>query len=112
MHNPTIYKQSEELFTLWDDCLSFPEMLVRVKRHKSISVKWYNEKGEQQDWKDLPEHISELLQHEIDHLNGKTSFDSIDGQNAVIHRDVYLRNKNHYDGLVDYKIVPTINENE
>ena len=36
--NPEITYKSEELFELWDDCMSFPNLLVKVKRHKEITI--------------------------------------------------------------------------
>lgn len=33
--NPELNQLSEEEFELWDDCMSFPNLLVRVKRHQS-----------------------------------------------------------------------------
>ena len=38
--NPEIVWRSEETFTLWDDCMSFPDLLVRVRRHRSVSVRF------------------------------------------------------------------------
>jgi peptide deformylase len=67
--NPRIEKRSKAKFKLWDDCFSFPGLLVRVERAREVTVSCTNEKGEdcviaaQDD-------LSELLQHEIDHLDG------------------------------------------
>src|SRR4051794_7336013 len=33
--NPEITWRSDEVFTMWDDCMSFPGLLVRVERHDS-----------------------------------------------------------------------------
>jgi threonine dehydratase len=68
--NPQIYWQSGEQFEVWDDCLSVPDVIVRVRRHRSISVRFLDEKGRAQNWEHLPEAMSELMQHEIDHLDG------------------------------------------
>ncbi|MCA9693926.1 MAG: peptide deformylase, partial [Myxococcales bacterium] len=34
--DPVITWRSPETFTLWDDCMSFPELLVRVRRHAAV----------------------------------------------------------------------------
>jgi len=68
--NPRIVWRSEELFQVWDDCLSIPESIVRVERHRSISVAYQDELGRERLWRELPPDLSELLQHEIDHLDG------------------------------------------
>jgi peptide deformylase len=31
--NPELTDQSAAMFELWDDCMSFPNLLVRVRRH-------------------------------------------------------------------------------
>ncbi|RPI18111.1 MAG: peptide deformylase [Ignavibacteriae bacterium] len=67
--NPKIYDESSETFELWDDCMCFPELLVKVKRHKSCKMKFYDEHWQEQNW-DLTDDMSELLQHEVDHLDG------------------------------------------
>ncbi|KIO77868.1 formylmethionine deformylase [Pedobacter lusitanus] len=67
--NPEISEQSEDEFELWDDCMSFPNLLVRVKRHSQIKVKYLDEHWQPQEWL-VHNDLSELLQHEYDHLNG------------------------------------------
>src|SRR5512140_293529 len=38
MLNPRMTQRSRKTFTLWDDCFSFPDILVKVVRHYSITV--------------------------------------------------------------------------
>jgi peptide deformylase len=67
--NPTILRGSREMMEIWDDCFSFPELMVRVRRHLEITVRYTDEHGSQQT-ATLRDDLSELLQHEIDHLDG------------------------------------------
>ncbi len=67
--NPEFTHVSENLFELWDDCMSFPHLLVRVKRHTSLTIKYRDENWQLQEW-DMEGSLAELLQHEYDHLNG------------------------------------------
>lgn len=67
--NPTITDRSDEMFELWDDCMSFPNLLVRLKRHKRVTVHYRDENWNEQVWK-MEDSLSELLQHECDHLDG------------------------------------------
>jgi peptide deformylase len=67
--NPTILRASREMIEMWDDCFSFPELMVRVSRHLEITVRYTDEYGSQQT-AILRDDLSELLQHEIDHLDG------------------------------------------
>lgn len=67
--NPTLDQLSCERMVLWDDCLSFPDLLVRVERHRSCRIRYRD-----MDWQPreiaLEDDRSELLQHECDHLDG------------------------------------------
>lgn len=67
--NPIFENLSEEMFELWDDCMSFPNLLVRVKRHKSLTINYLDENWQPQSWI-MTDALSELLQHEYDHLDG------------------------------------------
>lgn len=67
--NPSFSGLSEEMFELWDDCMSFPNLLVRVKRHKSLTIRYLDEQWQPQEWQ-MEGDLSELLQHEYDHLDG------------------------------------------
>ncbi len=68
--NPTVTWMSSARFALWDDCLSAPDRVVRVERARSISLDFEDAKGRRRRWERLPEDLSELMQHEIDHLDG------------------------------------------
>lgn len=67
--NPEITNMSDEKMTLWDDCMSLPMLLVRVERAKAITVHYRDLDWNQQSIH-LSDDMSELLQHEIDHVNG------------------------------------------
>jgi len=67
--NPEFVNLSDDLFELWDDCMSFPNLLVKVKRHRSLTINYLDDNWEPQSWK-MEDGLSELLQHEVDHLNG------------------------------------------
>lgn len=67
--NPDLINLSTEMFEVWDDCMCFPNLLVRVRRHKTLTVKYRDENWYEREWK-MENDLSELLQHEFDHLNG------------------------------------------
>ena len=81
--NPQITWRSTEQFALWDDCLSVPDIVVRVMRHRSISVTFCDTQGDGHRWENLPEDLSELLQHEIDHLDGVLMTDRAIDANSI-----------------------------
>lgn len=67
--NPDLDKKSKEMILVWDDCMCFPNLLVKVQRHQSCRVSYRDMQwGKHQMW--LEDDLSELLQHEYDHLNG------------------------------------------
>ena len=106
--NPVITWRSDETFTMWDDCMSFPDLLVRVERAKSLSLEYVDEQGKRKEWRELDQAAAELLQHEIDHLDGVLAVDrAMDTQSLVMRRE-YERNREFFDAKVDYAILPTI----
>ena len=112
LHNPVIINHSYETFTLWDDCLSFPDKMVSVQRYKQISVQFITEKNEVVVWNDCPQDLSELLQHEIDHLNGVLAVDKAvppnvnkdrpDVPKPIVSREDWLKRKDFYNQFVDF----------
>ena len=67
--NPEITWSSTEKMRLWDDCFSFPDLMVEVERTQRIRVNYLDEQGRPQTV-EAEGALSELLQHEIDHLDG------------------------------------------
>jgi len=67
--NPEIVNPSQVTFELWDDCMSFPNLLVKVARHQNITLKWKDENWEDHELT-VEGALSELIQHEVDHLDG------------------------------------------
>ena len=67
--NPTFKDQSREMMTVWDDCMSFPDLLVKVRRHKTCTIVYQDMDFNEQQIQ-LADDLSELLQHEYDHLDG------------------------------------------
>lgn len=88
MVNPEIIWKSPETFTKWDDCMCFPAILVKVQRHSSISVKYFDVKGNLKVWENIDQETSELLQHEIDHLDGILATDLALDKYSIIHKDM------------------------
>lgn len=68
--NPEIVWRSRGMTELWDDCISLPEIAVRVSRHDGVTVRFADLDGAEQAFERAPLNLSELLQHEVDHLDG------------------------------------------
>ena len=88
LRNPAYEFQSGETFRLWDDCFSFPDLIVRVRRHAEITVRYQDEQGVARRLK-AENDLSELLQHEIDHLDGILATDrALDSRSFALRREV------------------------
>jgi peptide deformylase len=74
MVNPEITWSSEETWTYQEGCLSIPEYYEDVERPVKIRVKYLDENGAEQEL-EAEELLSTVVQHEIDHLDGKLFID-------------------------------------
>ena len=83
--NPEIVAaEGEVLFE--EGCLSVPDYQAEVKRHEKITVRGLNLKGEEVEI-EAEGLLAIVLQHEIDHLNGKLFIDRL----SKLKRDLYKR---------------------
>lgn len=106
--NPVITWRSPDTFTLWDDCMCFPDLLVRLRRNTSISITFQDEQGQPQKWEFLGRAESELLQHELDHLDGVLATDLALDARSIIYRTAFDADPAFFQSQVDYVIQPTI----
>ena len=90
--NPEIVDVGTEDFLVWDECFSFPGLLVQVQRSYRIKVKYLDARGEEQVVEAEGE-LSELLQHEIDHLDGVLAVDRATGLDPFCFREEWNK---HY----------------
>ena len=67
--NPSLMDKSKDTMLVWDDCMCFPDLLVKVERHKTCSISYRDMEWKTQEMR-LEGDLSELLQHEYDHLDG------------------------------------------
>ena len=88
--NPVISEESSDMIELWDDCMSFPRLLVKVKRHRSCRLS-YRDAAWQEKSVILEGGLAELLQHEIDHLNGVlATMRAINGKSFALQSQKHL----------------------
>lgn len=88
--NPEIVDIGTEDFEVWDDCFSFPDLYVRVLRAWHIRVRYQDLKGETHE-RELEGPLAELLQHEIDHLDGVLAVDRAHGLDPFCLREEWQR---------------------
>ena len=67
--NPHLEYLDDEMMEVLDDCMSFPGLFVKLMRHRRCVIYYKDE-----HWNDCElapkEDMSELMQHEYDHLDG------------------------------------------
>jgi peptide deformylase len=84
LFNPQLTRLSPTMIEIWDDCMCFPDLLVRVRRHQACCLEFRD-----WDWTGrsmpLEGSLSELLQHECDHLDGILAVSrAIDGRSFAL----------------------------
>lgn len=104
--DPVVTWTSDQTFTLWDDCMSFPWLMVRLRRHRSISLSYTGADGTKVDWERLDVATSELMQHELDHLDGVLAVDRAEDTKAFLARELFERMRERFAREVDYTIAP------
>ncbi len=72
--NPVVIWTSEDLSTYDEGCLSIPDQYAEVKRPASVTVRWLDLTGADQE-RQFDGLWATCVQHEIDHLNGKLFID-------------------------------------
>lgn len=92
--NPTLENLSVETFELWDDCMSFPELLVKVRRHARCSVRFHDLDWHEITWA-LQDDLSELIQHENDHLDGILATQRTVDPMSLALRSEWIRTRHH-----------------
>ncbi|MGY5858922.1 MAG: peptide deformylase [Candidatus Thorarchaeota archaeon] len=86
--NPITKHLSSNMIEVWDDCMCFPDLLVKVRRHQTMILEYVDENWEPQSMK-LSGDLSELLQHEYDHLDGILAVSrAIDGRSFAYRNEI------------------------
>jgi peptide deformylase len=88
--NPEIVSRSAETAIVWDACLSFLAIFMKVERHREITVRYQDQTGA---WRIVEageaDDLAELLQHEIDHLDGILAIDRIVDLKTLVTREEF-----------------------
>ena len=88
--NPEIISYSQERIVVWDACLSFLSIFMQVERCCRIAVRYQNLYGETLEFEAGDDRdLSELLQHEIDHLDGILAIDRVIDVKTIITREEF-----------------------
>lgn len=90
--NPEITRRSRTRMVLWDDCFSFPTLLVKVRRHLEVDIRYQDLSGHTHRLHARGA-LAELLQHEIDHLDGVLAIDRAIDAHHIVYRDEHERRR-------------------
>lgn len=88
MINPQIIDRSRRTMIVWDACLSFLSIFMQVVRDRWIVVRYQDPEG---GWHEVRAEgdLSELLQHEIDHLDGILALERITDLGTLCTREEF-----------------------
>ena len=89
LQNPVWRHMSQAKFRLWDDCFSFPNLLVYLERSESVAMEYETEEGAKTV--EASGALAELLQHEMDHLDGVLAVDRAIDRNSFCTREEWER---------------------
>jgi peptide deformylase len=84
--NPRIIDTSNETIVLEEVSLSFPKLIVKVKRPRHIRVRFHTPNGDVKTEK-FTGMSARVFQHEMDHLDGILYFNRA----SRYHRDMAMR---------------------
>jgi peptide deformylase len=102
--NPEVIERSAEKIIVWDACLSFLSIFMQVERHREITVRYQNLNGEFHQFAAGDDrNLSELLQHEIDHLDGILAIDRVVDLKTICTREEFER---RYRDASPYAVTP------
>lgn len=91
MINPKITWKSEEIMDVWDSCFCFDvAFFVELQRHKKIRVD-YQDMMENWNTEEFFDDLSELVQHEVDHLHGVLATDYLKDGKKIVMRNEWER---------------------
>lgn len=97
--NPRIVTASEEKILLDESCLSYPGVVVKIKRPRHVKLRFVVPSGEvvTQQFTGM---TARVVQHEMDHLDGVLFFNRAN----KYHRDQGFRNRKKYEVVEQSKI--------
>lgn len=111
--NPELLDCSGEKIEETEGCLSCPGISVPVTRYECVKVHFWDLKGD--EWELQADGLlARCLQHEVDHLNGKTLFEACDPQIRLQVLKMYEQAKQAgaQPGETSYVIEPNSNNKE
>jgi peptide deformylase len=90
--NPEIVQRSADSLVVWDACLSFLQIFMQVRRDREVAIRYQDLDGATHEVRAGEAHdLGELLQHELDHLDGVLCLDRVEDLKTVVTREEFER---------------------
>ena len=86
--NPKIVEHSVETQDDWEGCLSVPDLRGRVSRWQSVTIEAIDREGSSIGFQ-AEGFFARVLQHELDHLDGKVFLDHMSDLTTLTHLREY-----------------------
>lgn len=89
--NPKILSYSREKVFGYEGCGSVAAsgLFANVKRSRSVTIEAFNEKGKKIELRVIGL-LARIIQHEVDHLEGRVFLDRLSNMQSLMSRDEYL----------------------
>ena len=84
--NPEILRRGEAIAPYEEGCLSLPDVRIEIERPTSVLVRYLDREGKQHEI-DAQGLLATVIQHEVDHLDGKLIIDFL----SRLKRDIIVR---------------------
>jgi peptide deformylase len=90
MANPTLTPVTDERGVDWEGCFSVSGLMGLVPRYQTVRVEYIDPTGREQTDK-YSGYVARVIQHEIDHLNGKLFLDRMESMQTLTTVDNYTK---------------------
>ena len=90
MANPTLTSVTDERDVDWEGCFSVPGLMGLVPRDQAVRVEYLDPAGREQT-DEYSGYVARVVQHEIDHLNGKLFVDRMESMQTLTTVDNYIK---------------------
>jgi len=88
--NPEIVSHSGKQTGEWEGCISGPDMYGKAMRYPKIRVRWLDGQARKRE-KDFEGLVAQVIQHEIDHLNGILFVDRVRDSKTYVTASEYKK---------------------
>lgn len=88
--NPKITDASQEEITVWDACFSYPGIWFQVSRQRRVTVEYRDLLWQVRNL-EAEDELAELIQHELEHLDGRLAIDLADAKTFCTTNEYFAR---------------------